>query len=62
MGRRLEVILLDRGHGPQQWIKVTWRGYLLGAGYYQRVEEVLDLVDAESLVEVIDLADTPKHQ
>jgi hypothetical protein len=30
-GRR---ILLDRGHGPQQWIRVSQRGILLGVGYY----------------------------
>jgi hypothetical protein len=54
-GRQLEVIYLDRGHGPQQWIRVTWHGFLLGAGYYRRVGEALALVDAESLVEVIEL-------
>jgi hypothetical protein len=64
-GRRVEVILLDRcdGHGPRQWIRVSWRGVLLGpgcdragigSGYYHRVEDALRLVDAESLVEVID--------
>lgn len=54
-GRRLEVILLDRGHGPQQWIRVTWKGFFLGAGSYRTVEDALRLVDAESLVEVIQL-------
>ncbi|GAA2096290.1 hypothetical protein [Actinomadura alba] len=36
-GRRLEVILLDCGHGLQQWIWVSWNGVLLGAGYYRTV-------------------------
>jgi hypothetical protein len=55
-GRQLEVILLDRGGGPQQWIRATSRhGYLLGAGYYRRLEDALALVDVETLVEVIPL-------
>jgi hypothetical protein len=33
-GRRVEVILLDRcdGCGPRPWIRVSWRGVLLGPG------------------------------
>jgi hypothetical protein len=64
-GRRVEVILLDRcdGRGSRPWIRVSWRGVLLGPGcqyagigrgYYRRVEDALALVDVESLVEVID--------
>ncbi len=34
----IEQILLDRGHGPRQVIKVTMLGYLVG--YYTDVEEV----------------------
>jgi hypothetical protein len=52
-GKRLEVILRDLGHGPRQWIRVSWHGVLLGYGYYRTVEEALAYVDAESLVEVI---------
>jgi hypothetical protein len=52
-GKRVEVILRDLGHGPRQWIRVSWRGILLGSGYYRTVEEALVHVDAESLVEVI---------
>lgn len=62
-GRRVEVILLDRcdGHGPREWIRVSWRGVLLGpgceydgigGGYYRRVEDALTYVDPESLVEI----------
>lgn len=55
-GRRLEVILLDRGHGPQQWIRVSSRqGYLLGAGYYRTPEDALALVDVSTLVEGLPL-------
>lgn len=63
-GRRVEAILLDRcdGHGTHPWLRVSWRGVLLGpgcdprmgSGYYRRVEDALALVDAESLVEIID--------
>jgi hypothetical protein len=52
-GKRVEVILRDLGHGPYQWIRVSWHGVLLGYGYYRTVEEALAHVDAESLVEVI---------
>jgi hypothetical protein len=34
---------------------VSWRGFLLGRGYYRAIADVLALVDAESLVEVIDM-------
>ncbi|MGI5231897.1 hypothetical protein [Actinoallomurus iriomotensis] len=61
-GRRVEVIRLDRGHGPQQWIRVSWRRVLLGPGtpglgqgYYRSAEAALAHVDVESLVEVIEL-------
>jgi hypothetical protein len=63
-GRAVEVITLDRGHGPQQWIRVSWRGILLGPGatfggigqgYYRSVSAALAHVDASSLVEVIPL-------
>lgn len=61
-GRTVEVITLDRGHGPQQWVRVSWRGILLGPGaryagigrgYYRTVSAALRHVDVESLVEVI---------
>ena len=54
-GRRVEVILLDRadGHGPRKWIRVSWRGVLLGVGYYRTVDAALAHVDVESLVEVV---------
>ena len=62
-GRELEVILLDRsdGHGPQEWIRVSWDRVLLGAGttpgpgqgYYRNLDAALALVDADSLVEVV---------
>jgi hypothetical protein len=52
-GKHLKVIVLDRGHGPQTWIRVTWHGFLLGAGYYRTVDEALRHVDVETLVEVI---------
>jgi hypothetical protein len=29
-GRVVEVLTL--GHGPQQWIRVSWRGFQLGPG------------------------------
>ena len=63
-GRRLEVIVLDRcdGHGPQQWIRVSWHHrILLGRGYYRRGElsEALALVDVGTLVEVIPLPVRP---
>jgi hypothetical protein len=63
-GRRLEMIVLNRGHGPQQWIRVSWRGILLGPGmtyggigrgYYRSVTAALRHVDIASLVEVIKL-------
>lgn len=54
-GRRLEVILLDRGRGPKAYIRVSQNGILLGAGYYQKLEDALRWVDVESLVEVIPL-------
>jgi hypothetical protein len=56
-GRSVEVILLDRcdGRGPRQWIRVSWHGFLLGRGYYRAIADVLALVDAETLVEVIDI-------
>jgi hypothetical protein len=54
-GRRLEVIVLDRGHGPRQWIRATWHGCLLGEGCYRRLEDALRLVDVETLVEVVTL-------
>ena len=63
-GRRVEVILLDRcdGRGTRPWLRVSWCGVLLGpgcdhglgSGYYRRVEDALALVDAESLVEIIE--------
>jgi hypothetical protein len=31
-GKHLEVIVLDRVHGPRTWIRVSWHGFLLGAG------------------------------
>jgi hypothetical protein len=51
------VILLDPsdGRGPREWFRVSWRGVLLGRGYYRRLPDVLALVDVESLVEVIDM-------
>jgi hypothetical protein len=55
-GKRLEVIVLDRGHGPQPYIRVSWHHrILLGRGYYRSCEmhEALALVDVETLVEVI---------
>jgi hypothetical protein len=54
-GRRLEVIVLDRGHGAQQWIRVSVRGVLLGRGYYRDPHEALLLVDVDSLVELVEL-------
>lgn len=63
-GRIVEVIVLNRGHGPQQWIRVSYRGILLGPGamyagigqgYYRTVAAALRHVDVESLVEVIQL-------
>ncbi|WP_329254380.1 hypothetical protein OG417_12295 [Actinoallomurus sp. NBC_01490] len=60
-GRRVEVIRLDRGHGPQQWIRVSWRRVLLGPGtpglgqgYYRSAAAALAHVDVESLVELIE--------
>jgi hypothetical protein len=68
-GRHVEVILLDRcdGHGAHPWLRVSWRGVLLGpgcdrgmgSGYYRRVEDALALVDAESLVEIIEFPRLP---
>lgn len=58
-GRRVEVITLDRGHGPREWVRVSWRGVLLGCGYYRSIAAALALVDAESLVEVIELRPLP---
>jgi hypothetical protein len=53
-GKRLEVIVLDRGHGPETWIRVSWRNQILvGAGYYRTVDEALEHVDVETLVEAI---------
>lgn len=53
-GRRLEVIQLDRGHGPRPVIRVSWPNrILIGNGYYQRIEDALKLVDATTLVEVV---------
>lgn len=65
-GRIIEVIVLDRcdGHGPQPWYRVSWHHrILLGHGYYRmhELDAVLALVDAESLVEVIELKPLP-HQ
>jgi hypothetical protein len=63
-GRVVEVITLDRGHGPQHWLRVSWHGILLGpgaayagigAGYYRTVTSALRHVDVESLVEVVPL-------
>jgi hypothetical protein len=63
-GRVLDLICLDRcdGHGPQPWIRVSWRGVLLGSGtpglgpgYYRAPDLALAHVDVESLVEVIEL-------
>lgn len=61
-GRELEVIQLDRGRGPIDCVRVSWRGYLIGpgsaqldCGYYLTTAEALALVDVESLVEVIHL-------
>lgn len=55
LGRRLEVILLDRcdGAGAQQWIRASLRGVLLGHGYYRRMADALALVDVDTLVEVL---------
>lgn len=67
-GRRVEVIVLNRDHGPQQWIRVSWRSILLGpgaayggigAGYYRTVVSALRHVDVESLVEVLPLPIPP---
>jgi hypothetical protein len=58
-GRVIEVIMLNRdGTGPQPWYRVSWHHrILLGRGYDKAAEldEVLALVDAETLVEVIEL-------
>jgi hypothetical protein len=63
-GRCVELIRLDRGdgRGPQEWIRVSWRRVLLGPGtpgagqgYYRSAAAALAHVDAESLVEVIEL-------
>jgi hypothetical protein len=62
-GRCIEVITLARDRGPQHWIRVSWRGVLLGPGstpgpgqgYYRTVAAALAHVDVESLVELIDL-------
>lgn len=57
LGRRAEVIQLDRcdGHGPQPTIRVSWRGILLGAGYYRDPADALALMDAATTVEVVTL-------
>jgi hypothetical protein len=69
-GRRVEVIVLDRGHGPQQWIRVSWCGILLGPGaayagigrgYYRTVAAALRHVDVESLVELVTLPVASAH-
>lgn len=53
-GRKLEVIQMIRnGYGPAPWIRATWHGYLLGEGYYRRIEDALALVDVETLVELV---------
>lgn len=58
-GRIIEIIVLDRcdGRGPQPWFRVSKHRILLGRGYYRRheLDQVLALVDVESLVEVIPL-------
>lgn len=63
-GRRVEVIRLDRcdGRGSQEWIRVSWHGVLLGPGttelgqgYYRSPDVALEHVDAETLVEIIEL-------
>jgi hypothetical protein len=69
-GRCVEVIVLNHGHGPQQWIRVSWRGILLGPGaayggigqgYYRTVVSALRHVDVESRVEVIPLPTHPRE-
>lgn len=57
-GRTLEVITINRGHGPQPVVRAAWHGYLLGDGYYGRLEDALALVDVDTLVEVITLPRT----
>jgi hypothetical protein len=63
-GRCVELIRLDRGdgRGAQEWIRVSWRRVLLGPGtpgagqgYYRSAAAALAHVDAESLVEVVEL-------
>jgi hypothetical protein len=63
-GRCVEIIRLDRadGRGAQQWIRVSWRRVLLGPGtpglgqgYYRSPDAALAHVDAESLVEIVEL-------
>ena len=54
-GRTLEVITIDRGHGPKPVIRATWHGYLLGDGYYPRPADALALVDVDTLVELVTL-------
>jgi hypothetical protein len=61
-GQTVEVIALNRGdgHGARPWIRVSWRGVLLGPGttpgpgqgYYRTVAAALARVDVESLVEI----------
>lgn len=57
VGRVLEVITLDRldGRGPRRCIRASWRGILLGAGYFELLEDALAHVDVASLVEVLEL-------
>ncbi|GAA0360227.1 hypothetical protein NE235_16605 [Actinoallomurus spadix] len=52
-GRRLKVITIDRGHGPRPVIRATWNGFLLGYGYYARLEDALALVNFETFVELV---------
>ena len=67
-GIELEVIVLDRGRGPVECIRLTWRRYLVGPGtpplppgYYRTAAAALAVlaavagVDVASLVEVIEL-------
>ena len=69
-GRHVEVILLNRGHGTRPWIRVSWRGYLLGPGhpggpgpgYYLHVRDALAQVDADSLVELVTFPAQPADQ
>ncbi|GAB3977748.1 hypothetical protein GCM10029978_068410 [Actinoallomurus acanthiterrae] len=52
----MEVIVLDRGScGPQQWIRVSQRGILVGPGYFRDPDEALAYMDIDSLVEIVEL-------